>query len=261
MPLSEANSNVSPSRGGRLDRRPPKTATLAAQRIVREITDRGLAPGDTLPSERQMLAEHGIGRGTLREALRYLEIQGVINIRPGPGGGPFVSAPDPRFLASSIALMLQSTKTPFKSIVDIRAVIEPELAARAATHIDPEHLAQLRETVDGIEASVGNHAAFLIENERFHDIIAASSDNTVFGYLMASLHWIGDGSVVGVRYEEWAQKVVIKAHMRIYDAIEAGDAEKASERMLRHVREFGRFLQDNYPHVMDQIVRWDQVPL
>lgn len=208
-----------------------------------------------------MLAEYRIGRGTLREALRYLEIQGVITIRPGPGGGPVVSVPEPRVLASSIALVLQSTKTEFRAIVDIRSVIEPALAARAAEHADPAHLSLLRESVEAMERSLGDHDSFLAENERFHDIIAASSDNTLFGYLMASLHWIGDGSVVGVRYPDWAQKVVAKAHRRIYEAIAAQDSQQASEWMLQHVREFGHYLDEQYPQVMNQIVRWDHVPL
>ena len=63
--------------------RPPKAAMLVAQRIVRDIVPGGLRPGDVLPPERAMLATYETGRGTLREALRLLEFQGVITLKPG----------------------------------------------------------------------------------------------------------------------------------------------------------------------------------
>ena len=72
--------------------RPPKAAMLVAQRIVRDIVRGGLRPGDVLPPERAMLATYETGRGTLREALRLLEFQGVITLRPGPRGGPVPGA-------------------------------------------------------------------------------------------------------------------------------------------------------------------------
>ena len=71
--------------------RPQKTAILLAQRIVGEITDQNLAPGTLLLPEREMLQRYGVARGTLREALRFLEIQGVLTIKPGPSGGPTVN--------------------------------------------------------------------------------------------------------------------------------------------------------------------------
>src|ERR1700682_4416911 len=87
--------------------RPQKTAILLAQRIVGEISDQGYGPGTLLLPEREMLQRYGVARGTLREALRFLEIQGVLTIRPGPAGGPTVNNVEPRSLASAIALLLQ----------------------------------------------------------------------------------------------------------------------------------------------------------
>src|SRR5437660_9252231 len=89
---SEALMSISPNR-------PPKAAMLVAQRIVRHIVRGNLQAGDLLPPERVMLETYQTGRGTLREALRLLEFQGVIALKPGPRGGPVVLNPDASHLA------------------------------------------------------------------------------------------------------------------------------------------------------------------
>src|SRR4051812_39401907 len=94
--------------------RPQKTAMLVAQRIVADINRRGNTFGDRLPPERAMLEEYNIGRGTLRESLRFLELQGVISLKPGPGGGPMVERPDGTSLATALSLLLQFHNTPFR---------------------------------------------------------------------------------------------------------------------------------------------------
>ena len=89
-------------------RMPPKRSEVIAQRIVKDIRTRGLRPGDPLATETDMCASHSVGRSTLREGLRILELLGVIEIRPGRGGGPVVAAPNSRHLASTMALLMQS---------------------------------------------------------------------------------------------------------------------------------------------------------
>ncbi|MEE2058136.1 FadR/GntR family transcriptional regulator [Rhodococcus artemisiae] len=79
-----------------------------------------MAVSDPLATEPRMCASHGVGRSTLREALRILELLGVVAIRPGRGGGPMVAAPDSRHLASTMALLMQCSDTAFRSVVELR---------------------------------------------------------------------------------------------------------------------------------------------
>src|SRR5262245_43750238 len=74
--------------------RPLKTSEMVARDVVHAIVTRGLRTGDKLPSEAAMLAEYGVSRESLREGLRLLEVQGLISIRRGPGGGPVVGRID-----------------------------------------------------------------------------------------------------------------------------------------------------------------------
>src|SRR5690606_19110980 len=112
------------------------------------------------------------GRNTLREALRVLELQGVIMIRPGRGGGPTVSMPDSRHLASTLALLMQFANTPFRAIVETRLHVEPLTAELCAERADADVVRQLRESVDRMRSELNNEKVFLYENQRFHELVA-----------------------------------------------------------------------------------------
>lgn len=239
--------------------RPQKTALLLARRIVSEITDRGLAPGAMLPPEGEMLSQYGVARGTLREALRFLESQGIITIKPGPGGGPVVTDPDPRYLAGTLALILQVTRAPYRTVLEARQIIEPALAARAAQVITPEQGAQLRASVAAMGAALDDEGAFLAENDRFHALIAGVADNELFEHLMASLSWIMDGTAVGVDYPRGPRENVMERHRAIAEAIAAGDAVTAEAEMRGHIDEYARYLDRRYPEVLSQPLRWDTI--
>lgn len=241
--------------------KPQKTAMLLAQRIVSEIVDEGYQPGHMLPPERQMLTDYEVGRGTLREAMRFLEMQGVVAIKPGPGGGPVVTVPDSRHLASTIALLLQLFNTPFRAIVEARQVLEPAMAAKAAERIDEEQLAALGDTVEKMRLGMHDLKAFLVENERFHDLIAWSSGNDLFGLLVTSLHWITDGTALGVDYPDKRRKAVLRAHRHIYEAVASRDPQAAFDAMHKHVEEFAKYLEANYPALMDRTIPWGQVAI
>lgn len=243
---------------GSQDYRPKKTALLVAQRIVGQIVDNGLAAGTGLPSERDMLEEYRVARGSLREALRFLEMEGVLTIRPGPGGGPTVSEPDHRALASTIALLLQFAGARFRTVVEAREVLEPAMAAMAAERASAEQIAEMRRSLDAMAADVKDENLFLEENERFHVLIAESSGNQLFAFLIASLGWITDGAVLGVKYSTRRRSAVNEAHEEILEAIVARDPARARLAMERHIQEFAEYLERRHPKVMNRLLRWEE---
>jgi GntR family transcriptional regulator, transcriptional repressor for pyruvate dehydrogenase complex len=241
--------------------RPPKAAMLVAQRIVRDIVRGGLKPGDLLPPERMMLESYETGRGTLREALRLLEFQGVLALKPGPRGGPVVLDPDASYLASSVVLLMQLKQAPFRSIVEVRSALEPMISSLAATRIDDKSVAELLGTIEAMRENLADQQIFLEANKRFHDVIAWSSGNALFGYIIESLLGIMDGTVIGIDYPSPRRAAILKAHEAIYGAIEARDAS-ASEKLMRlHIDEYTRYAMRKFPEVLDEVIQWDRSAL
>lgn len=236
--------------------RPQKTAMLVAQRIVADINKRGNREGDRLPPERVMLETYDVGRGTLRESLRFLELQGIITLKPGPGGGPVVQRPDASGLATSLMLLLQFAKAPFRTIAEARVGLEPMIAQLAAQRMDDKQLAELKASVEAMHEHLDDQSAFLEENKRFHQIIAQGSGNAMFGYLIDALLGILDGSAIGIDYPEVRRAAVHKAHLKIYEALEERDPSAASDAMLDHVTQYLRYAEKKFPEVLNAPIVW-----
>ena len=236
--------------------RPQKTAMLLAQRIVGDINRRGNTVGDRLPPERVMLEEYEVGRGTLRESLRFLELQGVISLKPGPGGGPVVQQPDATSLATSLTLLLQFANAPFRTIAEARGGLEPMMAQLAAERMSDEQLLDLKASVETMEENLDNQAVFLDENKRFHDVIARGSGNAMFGYLVDALLGILDGSAIGIDYPEVRRTAVHKAHLNIYEAIASRDAAQSAAAMEDHIAQYLKYAEKKFPDVLAAPITW-----
>ncbi|MGN0063019.1 MAG: FadR/GntR family transcriptional regulator [Nocardioides sp.] len=239
--------------------RPMKTAMLVAQRIVSDINDRGNVIGDRLPPERIMLEKYDVGRGTLRESLRFLELQGLIMLKPGPGGGPVVVQPDATSLATSLTLLLQFANAPFRTIAEARLGLEPMMSQLAAERMDIDTLKDLKASVDTMYDNLGNRTIFLEENKRFHDVIAHGSGNAMFGYLVDALLGMLDGSAIGIDYPEHRREAVHKAHRQIYETIESRDPAAAAAAMHDHIDQYVTYAQKKFPEVLDGPIVWGQV--
>jgi DNA-binding FadR family transcriptional regulator len=239
--------------------RPPKAAMLVAQRIVRDIVRGGMQPGDLLPAERIMLEDYQTARGTLREALRLLEFQGVIALKPGPGGGPILLNPAASHLAGTLQLLMQLNHAPYRVIVEVRSALEPMISRLAAERISDDALAELSSTVEQMRDNLDDRDSFLESNKRFHDVIAWSSGNVLFAYIMDSLLGILDGTVSGIDYPHHRRVAILKAHEEVHAAIAQREPAASEERMREHIEEYGRYAQRKFPQVLDQVITWDKL--
>jgi GntR family transcriptional repressor for pyruvate dehydrogenase complex len=238
------------------DRR-QKTAMIIARRIVDDVRRGGYSVGDRLPAEKQMLEDYQVGRGTLREALRFLELQGVISLKPGPGGGPIIEKPDAQHLATALVLLLQLHDAPFSTLVEARMELEPIMARLAAQRLTTADEHRLTHSVDTMRANLKDRDVFLETNREFHDIVAWASGNQMYGFLIDALINIVDGTLLGVDYPENRRVAVLASHDRILGALLAHDGDTSASAMAAHMAEGGKYFQRKYAETLKSPITWD----
>lgn len=244
------------ARAARRVRRPAKMGVVIADAIADEILERNLAPGTRLPNEAQMVERYQAGRGTVREAMRLLEADGLIDVRPGLGGGPVVREPDVERVARRLSILLRLSGSTFGAVVDARKALEPTLAHHAAGTATAEQLDALRGSVERLSAAQESGGpAFIEENALFHSLVAEASGNPVLHTFWLAIRAIVDGQEVGVRYDAEARAAVVDAHRRVLAAIEARDCERAAAEMRRHVTAIDRHLAEHHPDLIGDPIR------
>lgn len=228
-------------------------ATKKAQRllfdIVRDIAAGGLEPGDRLPSQADMMRRYGAGATPLREALRMLELSGLVSVRPGPSSGAVVEAADAEHLAALVAAFLCMAGVTHGQLLDAWAATEPLLAGAAAGNADRDAVrAELAPFLaeDGGDAPLSPTHAI-----DFHDAVARAAGNPalrlvaqVLTYVVADLYW---GSTnVGA-----PGRAIRHDHHEVTEAILRGDVEGAYWRMSAHARDTSGGILARIGHARD----------
>jgi GntR family transcriptional regulator, transcriptional repressor for pyruvate dehydrogenase complex len=208
-----------------------------------------LKPGDKLPPERELAQTFGVSRASVREALRVLEMFGVIMARrgTGPDAGSIVAASAQSGLESALRLHVGLLRIPTRDMVEVRAVLEQQAARRAAERGDEKLTARLREIVDGMRAAA-SIAAFNELDTEFHVEIARVSGNALLPVLMEALRGTMRRAMLEgfERLTDWRAERdhLAGEHERMTGLIEAGDADAAGTAVQAHVMRF-------YRHVME----------
>jgi len=205
---------------------------------IEALLERGdLRPGDQLPPERQLAEQFQVSRASVREALRSLELLGIVDTRAG--GGTFVHQAQPDDLARPLSSLIARGHT-VADVIDVRGLIEPAVAERAARNITAEEIAELREIIAAQERKVAAGETYVEEDTRFHELIGQASRNEL---LVTMLGVIWD--VLRASREEWLQTqqrahASLEAHRRIVAALEAGDPAAAREAAADHIHAVGQ---------------------
>jgi GntR family transcriptional regulator, transcriptional repressor for pyruvate dehydrogenase complex len=241
---------------GRDRKRTLKTSELIARDLASYIVDQELPEGTALPPEREMIESFGIGRNTLREALRILETRGVITIRSGPGGGPVVRRPRPSDLGEALTLILQFESATFREVMDARAWLEPIVTASAAAIIGKPAIAALREVNESMGEAPDDLDSFSRQNRRFHSLIAENCGNVVLRTFAETLISVGDGRSVGITYSPAQVTAIVAAHERIISALEAKDSQAAEQTMREHLDEANTYWRRKFGELTSRPVRW-----
>ncbi len=235
-------------------RSPERAAVRIARKLVNEIRRRRLRPGTQLDAEHRMVEELGVARATVREALRFLELQGALRIKAGPGGGPVVSVPGADHLASVLSLHLQFADASFRSVVEARRSIYPVLAAEAAANASREDIATLHESMARMHTSVRDPDFFREEARNIMNLIATASGNRVLAILVEALHRMsGETSAA---WDEKQRRSALRNYERVIHAIEDGAPEEARTVMAKSLAAALRSWERTAPDELKQPVAW-----
>jgi DNA-binding FadR family transcriptional regulator len=201
-----------------------------------------------------MVEEFGVARATVREALRFLELQGALRIKAGPGGGPVVSVPGADHLASVLSLHLQFADASFSSVVDARRSIYPVLASQAAENASRQDIETLQESIARMHTCVQDSELFQEETRRFMSLVAAASDNRVLALMVDALHRMSEGA--GAEWDEKQRRSGLRNYRAVVRAIESGEPEEARSIMDKSLAAAVRYWERTAPDELKKPVAW-----
>jgi GntR family transcriptional repressor for pyruvate dehydrogenase complex len=205
-----------------------------ARQIERLILKK-LRPGDKLPSERELAEMLGVSRSSIRDAIRSLELVGLVE--PRQGAGTVVREVSTASFINPLANVLVHKRQLVSELLDFRKMLEPPLAARAATHASPEEIAEMEEILQRQDEKLRQAEAAIEEDTEFHYSVAMASENSVVLKLLDVLmDLLRDTRERSLQVEGRPQKS-LAGHRRILAAIKRRDAEAAKAAMRRHIED------------------------
>jgi GntR family transcriptional regulator, transcriptional repressor for pyruvate dehydrogenase complex len=205
-----------------------------ARQIERLILKK-LRPGDKLPSERELAELLSVSRSSIRDAIRSLELAGMVE--PRQGAGTIVREISTNSLANPLANALKRKEELMGELLDFRRILEPPLAARAATHASPEEISEMESILDRQEQKLRKGESTIAEDSEFHYSVAMASGNSVvLKVLDILMDLLRDTRERSLQVEGRPQKS-LAGHRKILSAIKRHDAEAAKAAMRRHIED------------------------
>ncbi len=240
------------------DRRAPlKIAEEIARDIVRDIADRKLTTGAPLPHEKTMIAQYGVGRASIREALRIIEAQGLIFLKPGRNGGPVLVGTGPERMARVLSLFLGLSNATYRDLGNFMLTVSPGLAESAAANPDraavrkaikltgrnPCAMVDSHKSEDGFE--LGPHA--MINKLSTNPILAMFADAVDAVFQWHSMEYTkGEGFL----------DIAERDHHAIAVAVIEGKPERARQLMRKHVERIIEYTDKKAPKFLSQRIEW-----
>jgi len=219
---------------GQTGRKRPADTRVTTQLIAnikRLISSGAIVPGAKFPPERELAKEFGVNRASLRQALKVLEIMGVLTQRVGDG--TYLSASAESILKEPLDFLILLDDLSHHELMETRMIVEPELAARAAERATTEDLVSLRRAIAAMENCRTNQER-LEADLAFHQCIFRASGNRICHLLFNVIH----RSVLTSMSQLSARASLdrpLTFHKRIYAAIQQRSADEARRQMLEHL--------------------------
>ncbi|MEW5978434.1 MAG: FadR/GntR family transcriptional regulator [Acidobacteriota bacterium] len=236
---------------GPADAMKPVSRSSLSDKIVEQIVDLiardVLKPGDRLPSEKELCKRFGVGRTSIREALRSLTVMGLLTGKVGEG--TYVAPTGQRFLERNLQWSLLLDPKKVEDLLEIRLMLETQTASSAAARATAEDLKEIQQAIRAMEDSLGTPEKYLEADLEFHLLIARSTQNSILYNLLCMTRgylqdWIkgslADPAIPRIKAREEAS---IREHKRILKALQKKSPEEARRAMTEHILSSSKDLQ------------------
>jgi len=228
-------------------RRMLKTSEHIALEIVRAIVERKLEVGDRLPREAEMVAHYQASRSSVREALRLLEVQGLIRIRPGAHAGTIVGEVRSQNLARTLTLYMHMEGTTYDEVLESWVIMEPVLAELAARCSDRELVATTMSRF--VDETPDDPAS----GQAFHDAVALLAGNRALTLVVKAVGFIFSQHILDEA--DSIDHAIAGEHSDIAKAIIAGDTAQARDLMRQHARHVEEIYRSRWPEKVGERIR------
>ena len=210
-----------------------------------------LVPGQRLPTETLLAADHGVSRATIREALRLLAAQNLIKTAKGATGGSYVTRPSPDHLSESlrsgIGLLAEAEDVSLEELLEVREVLEVPAARLAALRRHEEDLDGLRASIPPSPLRLGTDEQFDF-NRNFHSIVIDLSGNTLLSIAAQPVFSVLQTKLARSKLGPRFHRAINDHHRSIAAAIGAGDGDAAGAEMLAHLEYLRPFYEKAWRH-------------
>ena len=239
-----------------------KRSDLVVEQVRRWIVTNRMQPGDPLPREKDLIEMLGAGRSTVREALKALEFQGLVEIVPGSGGGARVSSIGAGTASDFLRNYFYFEDLSWAQVYELREMIEPHVARSAAGHLSESQLDDLERSVatcaEGEPVNEAQRRAQRQAELDFHRILMAACPNPMIRFLGNFINdLLGDFAayrdVIEPEGERFRQEN-LEAHRDLIDALRDGDTERAEALMHAHIHDAGCFLSAREADIERQLL-------
>jgi DNA-binding FadR family transcriptional regulator len=197
-------------------------AELVARELEREIVDER-EPGERLGTKEDLRKRFGVAVATVNEAVRLLEMRGMIEARPGPGGGVFVARPAARVAFNNAVLGFKTGSTTYEECLEVRDALEPLIDTHAARYHRVGDIRELNRIVRAMEAVKDDPAAFFKCNWALHRRIAALSRNTPLRSMYLTLIDFLEHGVDEAEFARFDGDAMVAVHRDLVEAIDGGE--------------------------------------
>jgi DNA-binding FadR family transcriptional regulator len=247
VPLWRVQGSGDPAGG------PDKMAASIAKDIRLRIAEGSLQDGDQLAPMPELAAEFGVSRPTIRECLRILEVEGLVDLRTGSRTGARILEPSTDTAGRLASVMLAAARTRMIDVVEARLVVEPSVIELMATRADRETLADLSERVATLEEKVESTPAFVDSIADVERRLFAATGNPAIPVALEMIHWVNLRCRQEVLMRAVSIPEVIRSNRRaaknfrtcMQDA-ERGDAEAAGRAWAEHLTAMSSYFRNAY---------------